>query len=290
VKGRWFVVGLGRAGLTLAVALDRAGVLHGASTRSAHRARGATPTLRCGVQQTSLPDLGELRAGDAVLIAVPDAVMPRLAKALSIPRGVSLVHCSGVHGADVLPRLLGERRGACHPLMSLGGPADCKRLVGAFFAVDGTGPGVDAARALASHCGGVPTAVGPDARGAYHAAAVLAGNGVFGLLHAARTLCDASGIGGGALYQGLSDLAAASAVRTGSEPIASVATGPVARDDASTLTQHLQTLATLRPELVTLYLETQRSLLSALEAADAGNVPRAAHHALREPDTGPQHE
>lgn len=269
--GAALVVGPGRAGTAIAAALASSGV-------------AVTLAGRRPVDDAALPDGVRpwTDAGDAVdvlVLAVPDPAVPHAALAWAdrVPEQAAVLHLSGARGASALPASLGDRRGCAHPLMSLGGAQDAARLRGAFFAIDGEGRGRDAAVALAEAVGGVPGDVPEDARAAYHAAAVLASNGVFALARAAEDVARAAGLEDAALRTGLMTLLVGSAARLAETAPTEAATGPVVRGDATTVQRHLHALPE-GPPSTELYRSVQRVLI---DVAEDRRLPAPLLAALR---------
>lgn len=271
---RFYVAGLGAAGAAIAHALDAQGALAGAWTRTPARAETVRARLRVGIDVGPFPR--PFPACDAIVIAVPDRVIASVAQALDATldmaadtpsaQGPCLLHCSGALSLDVLPASLGERRGGAHPLMSLHGAEDAARLSGAFFAIEGTGAGAQAARALAAKVGGVAGSIDATQKVAYHAAAVLASNGVYALASAVRALLDDAGLGDTpALLSGMQNLTTESAAAAQSIPLRDAATGPVVRGDAATLRNHLHLLAERSEDTRNLYHAVQVQLLRVAE-------------------------
>ncbi|MEM8926272.1 MAG: hypothetical protein AAGD35_22430, partial [Actinomycetota bacterium] len=112
------LVGPGRAGRSLAAALDGRGwrLVQTFGRLDDHR-RAASNV-------------------EVVILAVPDDAIAEVASSVA-PGRAALLHLSGAKGLDVLrPH---ERRGSAHPLMSLPDPAigAARLTAGAVFAVDG---------------------------------------------------------------------------------------------------------------------------------------------------------
>src|SRR6202050_216784 len=132
------VIGAGRAGTALGVALPRAGHPVGAasavSDASVRRARDAFPGA-------VIAEPGQvLRQADLALLTVPDDVLPGLVEGLAATEapleGRMLAHASGRHGLAVLEPAV--RRGApplaLHPVMTVSGRRDdTDRLAGTCF-------------------------------------------------------------------------------------------------------------------------------------------------------------
>jgi len=172
---------------------------------------------------------------DAVILAVPDAAVASVARAVEPVSSTAVVHLSGSLGLDVLAPH--ERRASLHPLVPLPDPATgCRRLLGgATFAVDGD----PLAAELVAILGGHPLRVGPEHRAVYHAAASIAANHVVGLLGQVERVAAAAGLSLGA-FVGLAGAAVEDVAALG--PAAAL-TGPAARGDLDTLARHRRALA-----------------------------------------------
>ena len=208
------IIGPGRAGRSLAIALERAG------------------------WQTSLMGRAErhMAAGvDAVVIATPDDAVADVAAALEPDPAVAVVHLSGSLGLDVLAPH--QRRGALHPLTPLPDPdTGAARLAsGITFAVAGDPVATDMALAL----GGRPVVVDDADRAIYHAAACIASNHVVALLGQVERVAASAGLGLEA-FLGLTQAALDDVAHLGPRR---ALTGPAVRGDWSTLERHLAALA-----------------------------------------------
>ena len=169
------IVGAGRAGTALGVALARAGhqvvAASAVSDASLRRAHANFP-------DALITDPGQvLRRADLALLTVPDDVLPGLIAGLAATgaplAGRLLAHASGRYGVTVLEEAV--RQGALplalHPVMTFTGRSDdVDRLRGTSFGV--TAPEVlrPAAEALVIEMGGEPVFIAEEDRDLYHAA------------------------------------------------------------------------------------------------------------------------
>lgn len=285
---RWGVVGHGRVGRTFARRLAAQGALQWAWTRTRRDDEADDDALHAG----GLPAFG---AVDVVLVAVPDDALSRLVEVAcsSDPDAASRIwlHTSGVRGAAAL-RDAGVTGpvGTCHPLASLTGSADDDAtLRGAFVAVGGDPAAVLAASNFARSIDARPGVVPDDARVAYHLAAVLASNGVYAVLEAARAVCARAGIESDELTEALSHLALGSARGAWQRGVDDAITGPVSRGDAGTIQQHLAWLTQADPERLVLYRSLAREQLAVAERSGLPSARvRAVDHALATDETGPR--
>src|SRR5215472_5937402 len=236
------VIGAGRAGIALGVALARAG--HAVVAASA----------------VSEASLGRARA------AFPGAVIAE-------PRHV-------LGRADLAVLDPAARRGglplALHPVMTFTGRGDdVDRLRGTCFGV--TAPDVlrPAAEALVIEMGGEPVFIAEEHRDLYHAALAGAANHLITLVAQAEDLLRAAGVADPARLLGpLLSAALDNALRFGDAGL----TGPVARGDADTVAAHVAALdaepsassAAVAAYIAMARLTADRALATGLlEAADA---------------------
>lgn len=211
------VIGPGRAGTALTLALARAGW-------------DAQPALGRG---DPLVDAAE--GTDLLVIATPDAAVAEVAAAITPSERVAVAHLSGSLG---LAPLQGHRRVAVlHPLVALpDAERGAERLVGAWYGLAAEGDPL-AAEAVASLRGKVVHVAEADwAR--YHAAAVIASNHLVALLGQVERV--ASGIG--APIDAFLDLARGSLADVAELGAAAALTGPVRRGDTATVQRHLDAL------------------------------------------------
>ncbi len=248
----------------------------------------ALPTeLHPLVYSASEPE--ELRCDEIHLLTVPDAVLPRLVHRLAErsppPDDGVWLHTSGVTPVSALAAL-GEHTGSIHPLQSIHSPSmDLRLVAGSVFALAGARRAREMALALCELAAGRPIDVPDAARPAYHAACVLAGNGVFSLIHAASLVAGSAGLDTNALVPAFARLAEVSAHNVGSRGIDDAVTGPVARGDASTVAAHRQAIGGLH-DVDALYVLLGRMLVDRVGASltpRAEAALRAALEALVEP-------
>jgi predicted short-subunit dehydrogenase-like oxidoreductase (DUF2520 family) len=246
LSGVW-VVGPGRLGMAFVRQL------------TSLNPRGRLSLLGRSIRPSDGLDLGEGRlarhtwedpprqAPTLVLITVPDGAIPEVGARLPaiVPRDVPVLHTSGVLGSDRLGERLkaGNAVGSIHPLVAVTrSPESAARLVGAWYGVEGTDSGLDAAEALARVMKGRSFRVEASQKPLYHAAAVFASNYVVTLLAIAQRLMQKAGAEDGAIGA-LCELARGAVAGVDSVGLPDALTGPVARGDADTLMLHLLRLS-----------------------------------------------
>ena len=238
------LIGPGRAGLSLAGALDAAGweVL-------APLARG--DDLR-----------GAARDVDVLVIAVQDAAVGRVAHEVAPVPTTTVVHLAGSLTLDVLrPH---QERASVHPLVALPDPVlGAARLSsGAWFGVAASSAGAaSTVHAMVDALDGHPVPVADAVRPMYHAAACIASNHLVALLGQAERVAAHAGLPLAAYL----DLVRATVENVADLGPAGALTGPVARGDWDTVAAHRRALA---PDELAAY-----DAMAAAAARLAGRTP-----------------
>jgi predicted short-subunit dehydrogenase-like oxidoreductase (DUF2520 family) len=255
------IVGPGRAGLGLALALRRARVpvlgVHGRREKAMPR----------GIALTVGPVPPWLAAVDVVILAVGDDALAPLVADLAedgaIHGGLVALHLSGARTSSVLAPLSarGAAIGSMHPLMTVGiEPTRAARhFRGAAFALEGDVAAVLAADALVRALGGVPVMIAPEAKAAYHAGAVFASNYLVTALATAERLLASAGMPPDVARGALMPLARATLDHVAALGPEAALTGPIARGDAATVRGHREAL---EPEVRRLYDALARATLA----------------------------
>ncbi len=213
VAPRLRVIGPGRAGSALALALGRAG------------------WEVVGLLGRGDPVVGALDGTDLLVVATGDGSVAEVAAGVEPSDRAVIAHLAGSLGLDALGSHL--RRGALHPLVALpSAELGASRLAGgAWFATAGD-PLVDLAVA---DLGGRRFTVDDGDRAAYHAAAAMASNHLVALLGQVERIAAPLGIPAAAF----TDLAQATLDNVVELGPAQALTGPVARGDWDTVARHL---------------------------------------------------
>ncbi len=261
------IVGAGRAGLTLALALRQRRHPVWLWVRDSARrealladpAIGADPGLR--LDAFPQPDWAAL---PTVALAVPDGALLDVASDLQLRGALGpqalLFHLAGAlpasHLEAALRALPSLRLAAAHPLAALpdlltlapGPPrrAGLRALKGATWALDGTPEALAALRRLVGKLGRHMLQLAPADRAAWHAAAAIVANDLAALLMVGEAVARAAGveataIRAGHLHLAHSALQALAALPTAA-PLWRGLTGAVRRGDAATIGHHLEVL------------------------------------------------
>jgi predicted short-subunit dehydrogenase-like oxidoreductase (DUF2520 family) len=263
-----FVLGAGRAGRGLALALQQAGVpvigLH-----------GRTPAPDWVVPITAGPVPETLRQAAVVLIAVRDAQLDaaigEILQASATPPAILLQASGGVEPAAFIgARELGIACGSFHPLLPMADPELAPaRLREAYVGIDGDTAAREAAGLLANAIGARTLDIPSGKRALYHAGAVVASNFVGVLLElAAETMReagvppdDARGATRALLFAAVDNLRSAESARA--------LTGPVARGDTHTVEAHLDALSG-REDIAEVYRILTRQAVALARTSGSG--------------------
>lgn len=264
------VIGPGRVGTTLAVALGRAGfrIVGAAGGSEGSRQRFADHVAGARVAA----DPAELvpRAG-TVVVATPDDAIPGVVTALAAAdafvEGQRVVHVAGSRGLEVLHRasLAGCRVAACHPAQTVPGTrVDPDTFVGAAWAVTCDPSDRPWAVDLVEATGGDAHVVPDDRRVLYHAGLTVGANTVGAAVAVARQLLLAAKVDDPAAFLGpLVQASVANVLADGADAL----TGPVVRGDVGTVAAHLERLEADVPSLAAAYRHLSSALLGEVAAA-----------------------
>lgn len=243
---RILLVGPGRAGMSLAVAIvaaghDVVGVV-GRTEESAARGAGMV-----GSAPLTIDD--DLPPADLIVIATRDAVIEPAATALAgkpLDAG-GAVHLSGLTPVAALQplRTVGLAVGSLHPLQTLPTPeAGAVRLAGSYIAITAEPPLRETLEELATDLNATPFLLEDSAKPLYHAAAASAANFPLLALAMAEDAFAEAGVPWPAARP-LVEAVVANAFDLG--PRAAL-TGPVARGDTETVAAQLQAMDAQLPE------------------------------------------
>jgi predicted short-subunit dehydrogenase-like oxidoreductase (DUF2520 family) len=267
------IVGAGRVGTAIGVALARAGhhVIAASGRSSVARARIAGRLPEAAHERAE----DVVRQADLVVFAVPDDVLAPLIAHLgesgAFRPGVIVAHTSGAHGIGILhpATARGALPIALHPAMTFTGATDdVDRLTGGItFGVTAADELRRTAAELVGELGGAIEWIPDERRALYHAALAHGANHLVTLVNEAMDrLRDAGVVHPERVLSPLLHAALDNTLTMGDAAL----TGPVSRGDANTVASHLDTLNEHSPESVPMYLALARR--TADRAIAAGRI------------------
>lgn len=245
------IIGAGRMGQALAVAMQKSRYsIEALVARTSRKAETAARLLVPPPLGLAAAELKRLPSTDVVLIATPDDVIVKTAKALAAATGTGngrvVLHTSGALSSEVLKPLarVGFETGSLHPLVSVSEPmAGAKALHGAYFCVEGTRLAVMAARKIVAALDGHSFTVGIKDKPLYHAAAVMASPHMTALFALAVELLSECGVTKKTAHQILLPLIKSTVENLQTSSTGEALTGTFARGDVATVKRHLAALS-----------------------------------------------
>ncbi len=253
------IIGAGRVGTALGVALSRKGYKIATASRSFSSAQNLAQSAR-GQAYKELSQAA--LKGDIIFITTPDSQIASVARGLveegGIKRGVVVFHVSGDHSSIILSpcKEAGAYIGSLHPLQSFADREEAaNNFPGSFFALEGDPEAVSCGEKIVSALEGRLLRITPEVKALYHAGACAASNYLVAVVDLGVKLFKAAGIeekfGLGALLP-LIHGTIRNLERVG---LPNALTGPISRGDISTVQEHLEAMAKYSPELIDLYSE-----------------------------------
>lgn len=259
-RERLLVVGDGPVARALTTALQAADV---APLRWWRRQGEPLPQADVVVLAVRDEAIGDMAA--QIMARVDDEVTPPI-----------LLHCAGALPAEEAFSSLKRRPlgvGVIHPLRSIAGAESDAQLGGTVFAVEGDGPGREAALRLVERVGGTPLVLEAEQLPRYHAAAALVSNHAVALVDAGVEVLTSVGLDRAQATRALAGLLASTAANLQRVGLPEALTGPIARGDVAVVARHLLALRPLA-EIAALYRVTARRVSKV--AADKGRAGRDA--------------
>lgn len=260
-KYRIAVIGAGKVGSALAIALQNAGhLVMGVASRTQSAAE--TLAARVGAAKAGIKIKQAVRQAEVILITTPDrqiaVVVEALLKEDAIRSGQFVFHACGSQSAETLAavRDAGAIIGSMHPLQAFSTiEGAVQSIPGTYFAIDGDAAAIAAAKQMIVDIGGQSFVIPSAQRALYHAAACMASNYTVAVIHSAVQMFKALGITETEAIAALSPIMRgtfANIVRAGT---VNALTGPIVRGDVGTIEKHLAQIAELSPKESTIYAQ-----------------------------------
>ena len=187
-----------------------------------------------------------IAASDAVFLTVPDGAIKDVYHSLPHEKlkGKQLCHCSGaLSSKDAFPEIneYGAEGTSVHPLFPVSSRYESYKVIGsAFFCIEGDR--ADEWSRILSGMGNPVRIIDSEIKIKYHAACVAASNLVCGLMAESTELLTGCGFSEKEALEALKPLAVSNLNRIfASDPVTAL-TGPVERNDVSTVKKHLDVL------------------------------------------------
>lgn len=247
------IIGIGRVGGAIALALDHAGiVLEKLIFRSGNSLSGISYNFSSKVKFSGWDELESIDSG-IVIIAAGDPEIAAIAERVAIFDKLPSValHLSGSLSSDELIALKakGVSTGSMHPLVSISDPVlGSQRFRGAYFCVEGESGAVATANELVSSLGGKPFTITTDLKPLYHASAVMASGHLVALLDMATEMLSRCGLDYADAKSVLFPLIESTIENTRKQNPVDALTGTFARSDVAAFERHLAAISASAPE------------------------------------------
>ena len=253
-KPSFAIIGAGRLGQALALALSRRGypivALVARHRRTAERAAAAIGKLGSKPRALTSAQLAQLPAADIIIVATPDdaieATAQQLSRVLTNKTRATILHTSGALSSEILTPLTEKHfeTGSIHPLVSISNSAaGADALRGAFYCLEGTRKAKAVAASLVRALGGTSFSVSSENKALYHAAAVMASPHLVSLFDLATEMLEACGLSKQKSREILAPLLASTVTNLKTANAARALTGTFARGDVATVRRHLAALS-----------------------------------------------
>ncbi len=268
------IVGAGRLGTALAVALSKSGYpIEAVLARRSSSARNTARLLGGKTSSLGVSQLAQLPPSRLIIISTPDDAIGLIARRLADlqpgkPNNRIFMHTSGALSSEALTPLAakGFAVGSLHPLLAVTSPQNgIQPLNNAFWCIEGEPAARKVARGIVRDLRGESFSIKADKKPLYHAAAVMASGHVVALFDIAIEMLVSSGLTAERARELLLPLVESNTRNLSTLDPARALTGTFARGDFSTVQRHLLALSTsgLREALVVYKLLGARSMVLA---------------------------
>ncbi len=244
------VIGAGRLGQALALALNQAGYqVEALVARTTRKAQQAAKLLGKTTLALTIKQLDRLPSSGLFIIATPDdaiAATARAVSALGRSTGRIALHTSGALSSSAIQSLAdaGYYTGSLHPLVSVSEPrAGAEALRGAFYCIEGHRKAQSLAKRIVSDLKGRSFSIRAADKPLYHAAAVMASPHLTALLDLSIQMLVACGLDRRTARQVLLPLVQSTVDNLKTLDTGKALTGTFARGDVATVMEHVKALA-----------------------------------------------
>ena len=239
------VLGAGRLGSSLAIALDKAGYTVAAITsrQPTHR-EWLNSHITTGIVVENVQTA--VNVANIVFITGPDAYIEKICSGVKWRSHQAVIHCAGAMSLDPLDtaRVAGAQTGGFHPLQTFPTIDSYERLQDVSFAIESASPELLGwLRTLAEDLGGSAFQIESSQRAAYHASAVMACGLLSGLTGLSAEMWESLGIERTEALRRLIPLLRATVDALDEKGLPHAITGPFVRGDIETITMHLEATA-----------------------------------------------
>jgi predicted short-subunit dehydrogenase-like oxidoreductase (DUF2520 family) len=248
-KPTFSVIGPGRLGIALAIALDSAGYeMVSLVGRSRPKLLAAARLLDVSCRLLVTKELGKGPFGDLIVVAVPDDQIVGVAQDLTEIKFASrptVFHTSGALSSKVFASLAanGWHTGSIHPLASVSDPvAGVEALRNAYWCLEGDAAAIRVAKQVVRDLGAQSFSLKSEDKPLYHAAAVMTSGNMTALFDIALEMLERCGVSRRIGQKMLVPLLESNTLNLTRSVPEDALTGTFARGDLATVRLHLSAL------------------------------------------------
>jgi predicted short-subunit dehydrogenase-like oxidoreductase (DUF2520 family) len=263
------IIGAGRLGTSLGVALSKKGYrIKFISCRTSLSAEESRMII--GEGKASIDNIQTARAGDIVILCLPDEEILSVTKELADARiywsEKFIFHCSGLLSSEVLKPLKtkGALTASIHPVQSFAHKkTPPEQFENIYFGLEGEPKALEKSQKIIQKLGGRSFIIEAGNKALYHTACSIASNFFVVLLDTASSLLKQVGLQEEQAFQVLLPLVKGTLHNVKKFDIHTSLTGPVIRGDKASVEKHLEALRKFPP----FYEMYRRLAFQALEIA-----------------------
>lgn len=254
-------IGAGKVGKALGLYFESHGLMISGYYSRTEKSSKIAAELTSSKQFTMVEDVAD--ASDIMFITASDQALEALDRSISaliknqrISSEKTWLHVSGAHPSGCLAEIkaAGCAVGSMHPLESFGEPlSSAERLNNAWFTIEGTEKGVQAARMILEQTGGKYSLIEAGNKPLYHAGACVVSNFLVTLMESGIRFFEAAGMNRDNIIQAIVPLIDATLSNIRERGTIDALTGPIVRGDFNTVGVHLQAAETLLPSELDFY-------------------------------------
>ena len=238
-------IGAGKVGFTLGKYLAMHDIeISGYYSRTLASAKEAAEFTQSRYY-TSIEEI--TKDSDTLFLTVPDGAIGEIWDDMrNLPiKNKNICHCSGSISSTVF--FDGENLGAniysVHPLYAISDKCESwKHLNKAYFTVEGSAENLDEIKSIFERAGNKVIAMGAENKSLYHCGAVVVSNLVNGLFQVGAEMLVKCGFDKKDAKKALVPLFTGNADTLAEKGVAAALTGPVERNDLSTITKHIEAI------------------------------------------------
>ncbi len=263
------IIGAGRLGTSLGAALSKKGYrIKFLSCRTSLSAEESRKII--GEGEASTDNVQTARAGDIVLLCLPDEEILKVTKELAAANinwsEKFIFHCSGLLSSEILNPLKakGALTASIHPIQSFAQKrTPPEKFENIYFGVEGESDALELSQKIIRKLGSRSFIIEAENKALYHTACSIASNFLVVLLDMASSLLNQAGLQEDQAFQVLHPLVKGTLHNVKKFNIQASLTGPVIRGDKTSVEKHLEALK----KFPTFYETYRRLAFQALEIA-----------------------